>query len=231
MSPQQGIVKGDALQKISSAGFIIGAILFGIGGLLMPYAAKPTNNVQEMLKPLGEHEFRTYVSSLIVTIGFLAAMIGTAGLYRSITAAGAAWARLGFYFTLVGTALWTVSLSLDIATASSVANWLAAPAGSKEAAYTVVAAVNAVGRGVIPITWIVYWLAYAFLGIAMIHSLIYPRWLGWIGLILATIVVTVGIIQTFNARSTTLTLVFAVLMLLTALWDLVAGIWVARRAW
>jgi hypothetical protein len=228
---QQAIVKGDALQVISSAGFIIGAILFGIGGILMPYAAKPTSNVQEMLKPLGEHEFRTYVSSLLVTIGFLAAMIGIAGLYRSITSGGAAWARLGFYFTVVGTTLWTISLSLDLATASAVANWLAAPAGSKEAAYIVVASVNAVGRGVIPMTWIVYWLAIAFLGIAMVQSGVYPHWLGWVGLILATSVVALGVIQAFKARSTTLTLIFAVLMVLTALWDLVVGIWVARRAW
>ncbi len=80
-------------------------------------------------------------------------------------------------------------------------------------------------------TWIIYWLAYAFLGIAMVQSAVYPRWLGWAGLILASIVVMVGFIQAFNARSTTLTLIFAVLMLLTALWDLAAGIWVARRAW
>jgi hypothetical protein len=231
MTQQQSIVKGDALQKISSAGFIIAAILFGISGLLMPYAAKPTSNIQEMLTPLGEHEFRAQVSSLLMTIGFWAAMIGATGVYRSITTVGAAWARVGFNFVLVGTALWTVSLSLDVATASAVATWLAAPAAGKETAWSAVVALNAVGRGVIPMTWIVYWLAFAFLGIGMIGSAVYPRWFGWVGLILSNVVVAVGVIQTFTARSTTLTLVFAVLMLLTALWNLMVGIWVARRAW
>jgi len=36
MTQQQGIVKGGALQKIGSAGFIIGAALMVMTGLLMP---------------------------------------------------------------------------------------------------------------------------------------------------------------------------------------------------
>jgi hypothetical protein len=47
--PQQGIVKGDTLQKISSIAFIIGAILFGVSGLLMPNAGKSTSDLHEML--------------------------------------------------------------------------------------------------------------------------------------------------------------------------------------
>ena len=231
MTQGQGIEKGDALQKLGSAGFIIGAILFGVGGLLMPHAAKPTSDLQEMLKPLGEHQFRTYVASLLTTIGFWAALMGAAGVYRSITASGAAWARLGFYFTLIGTALWTVSFSLDVSTASAVANWLSAPMDGKDVAWGAVAALSAVGRGMIPMTWIVYWLAFAFLDIGMIGSAVYPRWLGWAGLIVSIPMIALGVVQIFTARSITLTLIFAVLMLLTALWDLVAGIWVARRAW
>jgi hypothetical protein len=231
MTQQQSIVKGDPLQKISSAGFIIGAILMMLGGLLMPYAAKPTSNIQEMLTPLGEHEFRAEVSSLLMMMGIWAMMIGAMGVYRSITAGGAAWARIGFNFILVGTGLWTASLSSDVATASAVAKWLAAPIDGKEAAWSAVAALNAVGRGSYPSTIIVYWLAFVFLGIGMIGSTVYPRWLGWVGLILSNAVIVVGVIQVFTARSTTLTLVYAVLSLLTTLWALVIGIWVARRAW
>lgn len=231
MTQPQGIVKGDALQKMSSAGFITAAILLVIGNLLMPYTTTPTSDLQEMLRPLGEHELRTEASSLIVTIGFLAMMIGVTGVYRSITAGGMAWARLGFYVLLVGTALQAVSLSLDVATASAVGKWIAAPADGKEAAWNVVVVLNAIGRGVIPITWIVYWLAFAFLGIGMIGSDVYPRWLGWTGLILAMPVIAVGILHTFTPRTTTITLAFVVFALLTNLWALAVGIWVARRAW
>jgi hypothetical protein len=65
----------------------------------------------------------------------------------------------------------------------------------------------------------------------MIRSTIYPRWLGWGGMIVGIPMIALGVVQIFTARSTTLTLIFAVLMLLTALWDLAVGIWVARRAW
>lgn len=231
MTLPQGVMKGDALQKIGSAGFIVGAILMALGGLLMPYASKSTSNEQEMLTPLGENEFRAEASSLLMMIGTWAMMMGAAGLSRSITAGGAAWSRQGFNFILVGTALWTACLSSDVATASAVAKWLAAPIDAKEAAWGVVGALNAVGRGLYPSTILVYWLAYAFLGIAMILSEVYPRWLGWAGLILSMPVIAVGVIQIFTERSTILTLGFAVLSLLTTLWALVVGIWVARRAW
>lgn len=229
MLQQQGIVRGDALQKISATGFIIGAILLVIGSLLMPYAVNATNDLREMLRPLGQNEFRTEASSLLVTIGFMGMLIGMTGVYRSITAGGATWARLGFYFLLVGTALQVVSLSLDVATAGAVSKWLAAPAGAKETAWSIVVVLNAIGRGVIPMTWIVYWLAFALLGMGMIGSAVYPRWLGWSGLILALPVITVGVIHIFTPRTITITLAYVVLALLTNLWALGVGIWVARR--
>jgi hypothetical protein len=228
---QQSLVKGDALQRISCAGFIIGAILFAASGLLMPHASSPTSDLHEMLKPLGEHEFITQLSSLLMAIGFWTALIGITGVNRSITTGGAVWAHLGFYFTLTGTILWTVSLSLDVAVASAVANWLAASTVGKDAAWMVVASLSALGRGMVPMTWIVYWLALVLVSAAMILSDAYPRWLGWTGLIVSIPMIALGVIQIFKARSIALTLIFSVLMLLTALWNLVTGIWIARKAW
>ena len=233
---QQSIAKGDALQKIGSVGFILGAILMVIGGSLMPQASTPTSNLQEMLRPLGEQLFNAQLSVLLLIVSIWATMIGVAGVYRSITASdeatsGAAWARLSFYFMLVGTVLYTVALSLDASTAVAVANWLAAPVVDKGAAYGAVAAVNAVGRGLYPVALIAYWAPFAFLSFAMLVSTVYPRSLGWTGLILGSTVIALGIMQSFTARTTTLTLIFMVLSLLTGLWGVVVGIWVARKAW
>lgn len=228
---QQGIIKGDAQQKLGSVGFLIGAILFGVSGFLMPHASNPTSDLQEMLRPLGESQFLTTLASLLAAIGFWAAMLGAAGVYRTITANGAAWARPGFYFIFAGTVLWTASWSLDVATASAVANWMSAPLDSKEATWSVVAALSAFGRGILPLTWLMYWLALALLNVAMIQSGVYPRGLGWAGLSVSIPMLALGVIQIFNARSLTLTLIFSILWLLTALWDMATGIWVARRAW
>lgn len=228
---QQATMKGDVQQKLGSIGFITGAILIGLSGLLMPHAANSTIDLPGMLQPLGEAQLRTTIAALLGMIGFWAAFSGIVGVNRSITARGAAWASLGFNFVLIGTALWTVCWVLDIDTASAVASWLAAPMASKEAAWSVVATLSAFGRGLIPATWVIYWLALALLNIAMLQSGSYPRWLGWVGLAVSIAVIALGIVQVFTPRSLTLTLIFAVLMLLTTLWKLVIGIWVARRAW
>ncbi len=230
MTQQQAIVKGDALQKISSAGFIIGAILIVIGSLLLPDAAVPSSNWQEKLKELGDQAVLFQASALLMTFGYWAVMIGTAGVYRSITAGGAAWARVGFYFLLMGTAILTVGMSLDVSYPAAIVNWLAAPTAGKAAAYSVVLAVPGFGRGLFPMGEIVIWLAFALLGIGMVYSAVYPRLLGWVGLILGITGVLLGIMQTFTGRESSFIL-YLVLVFLTILWWLVIGIWVARKAW
>ena len=231
---QQTIVKGDSLQRIGSAGFILGAILVAAGGLMMPHANTPTSDLREMLTPMGEYQYRTIIASLLGMIGFWLVLIGITGVNRSITAIetkGAVWARLGFYFTLMGTVLWTVSWAMDINTASAVANWLSAPSDGKEAAWGIVATLSAFGRGILPTTWVIYWLALVFLNVAMLQSNVYPRWLGWTGLAANVPMIALGAYQIFTPRSITLTLIFSMLMMLTTLWNLATGIWTARRAW
>ena len=231
---QQNIMKGDSLQRISSVGFIIGAILFAVGGLMMPHANAPTSDLREMLTPMDEYQYRTIIASLLGMIGFWMGLIGVTGVQHSIIASetkGAVWARLGFYFTLMGTVLWTVSWAMDMNTAHAVANWLSAPSDGKEAAWSIVATLSAFGRGILPTTWVVYWLALAFVNVAMLQSDVYPRWLGWAGLIVNVPMIALGAYQIFTPRSIILTLIFSMLMLLTTLWNLATGIWTARRAW
>jgi len=231
MVQQQGIVKGDALQKLGSIGFIVGAILLVVFNILFPRAADPSN-MQEALKNWGEQEVLTQVCALLIAVGVWAVMIGTAGVYRSISAGGAAWARLGFYGIVVGTSIWTVNMALIMATAGAAANWVAAPAAGQATAYSVAAALSAASMAVHTMNIIVFWLALVFLGIGMVLSAVYPRWMGWVGIILGIVTVAVvGIVQAFTGETSALQLIFMVLALLTTLWVLVVGIWVTRRAW
>jgi hypothetical protein len=50
-----------------------------------------------MLKPVGEHKFRTETASALVMIGFLAMMIGITGVSNSIATGGKIWAQLRLY--------------------------------------------------------------------------------------------------------------------------------------
>ena len=235
MTQQQDILKGDALQKISSAGFIIGSLFWMIGSFLLLGIVANANNMQNELKVIGEQVVSAQAGELILTLNIIALMVGMVGVYRSITANSAdanslAWVRVGFYLFLVGSVFWTLGYAIDVAVASAMANWLAASTPGKEEAYSVVAALTSMSRGTFPMTVVIYWLALIPLGIGMVCSAVYPRRLGWSGLILGIAGVALGIVQTFNGRESTFSL-FMILYPLTMLWFLVIGIWVARRAW
>jgi hypothetical protein len=231
MAQQQGVVKGDTLQKLGSAAFIIGAILLIVFNILLPRSSDPSNT-QEMLNKWGDQKGLTQLCALLLAVGIWGVMMGTAGIYRSITANGAAWARLGFYGITVGTAIWSVTFGLVAATAGAAADWLAAPAADKAAAYGVAHSVGSVSTSTFTMSILVFWLAIVFLGIGMARSYVYPRWLGWLGALLgATTVAAVGIPQFFTGETSTLQTLFAVLAVLTTLWVLIIGIWSARKAW
>ena len=155
-----------------------------------------------------------------------------AGVHRSIVASGAAWARLGFHFLVIGTTLWTLGMSLDISYSAALLNWQAAPEAGREAAHNVVVILSpaGLGRGLFPLEVAVIWMAYAFMGIGMLQSRAYPRWLGLVGLVLGLVGVPLGIAQTFTGREASLN-IFTALVFFTTLWFLAVGIWVARRAW
>jgi len=145
-------------------------------------------------------------------------MIGTSGVYQSITKDGAAWARLGFYFHLVGVALWTVGMSLDVSYPAAIVNWLEAPAANKNIAYSVVTVLSPVGfgRGLFSLDVMVNWLAFTFLGMSMVWSAAYPKWLGWIEILLGFAGLALGIMMTFTGREA-LVNVFVVFMMLNIL--------------
>jgi hypothetical protein len=232
MSQEQGIVRGDTQLRLVSAGLIVGAILMVLGRLLFP-PSLGIGNWLEMKEIVAEQAVRLQACALLIVFGYWAVMIGVVGLNHSITAAGAAWARVGLYFFLIGTAVWTiVGMSLDVSFPAAIVNSLGAPDAGKEAANSIVAVLSPLGfgRGLFPLEVIVYWLAFVFLGIGMVQSAIYPRWLGWIALILGILGVPLGIAMTFTGREAMLNL-FIVLLAVTTLWFLVVGIWVARRAW
>src|SRR5215217_2779307 len=97
MSQEQGVVRGNLHQKLSGVGFITGAVLIIFGSVMLPRAAD-LSDVQAMQKAYGEQATLLQACALLLTFGFWAVMIGTAGVHQSGIKDGAAWAHLGFYF-------------------------------------------------------------------------------------------------------------------------------------
>lgn len=231
MSQEQGTIKGDAHQKVSGIGFVVGAVLIIIGSLLLPRASD-LSDVQAMQKAYSEQATLLQGCALLLTFGFWAVMIGTSGIYQSIRLDGAVWARLGFYFHLVGVALWTVGMTLDVSYPAAIINWLEAPTASKDIAYSVVTVLSPAGfgRGTFPLNVIVNWLAFTLFGIGMVRSTVYPRWIGWGGLLLGIMGLVLGIIMTFTGREALIN-IFVIFMMLNLFWWSTCGIWIIRKVW
>lgn len=232
MTQQVGIIKDDPLQKLCSAGFILGAVMLTIGTIWV--AGIDLSNPMQAQERLHEQIVTFQAVSLLMTFGWWAVMTGAAGIYHSITTGGAAWARLGFYFMIMGTTLWTLGMSLDLTYSVLIANWIAAPEASKELAHNILITLfppgAGFGRGLFPMNVMCNWLAFTFLGTGMLRSAIYPKWLGLIGLTLGATGVLMGIVMTFIGREAIFNL-FTVLAFLTIVWVLLCGLWVARKAW
>lgn len=131
MSLQADISRNIPFQKLSSAGFTIGAIFTMIGMLWV--ASIDLSDPLQAQGRLRDQIVTLQAISLLMTFGWWAVMIGAAGVHHSITASGAEWARLGFYFLIIGTTLWTLGMSLDVTYSVLIANWMTAP---REAIFT-----------------------------------------------------------------------------------------------
>ncbi len=226
---QQGITKGDVLQRLGGIAFIIGGVLTIVFGPLFPRADDPANT-QQVLTKLAENEGLSTIVYLGLAVGIWALMIGVVAVYRSISTGGAAaWVRLGFYGVIVGTTVFTVSTAVGWATTGA-----AAVSGGTELgtpAYSTAAALGMLNNSIWSMTLIVYWLAMAFLGIGMALSTVYPKWMGWVLLILGVLIVAVpGIPQAVGGPSQALGIITGVLLGLASIWAIVVGIWVTRRA-
>ena len=171
-------------------------------------------------------------AELFIAIGSLGIMMGAAGVYRSINARGAAWVRLGFYGIIVGTAIGVISSGIMTNMTKTYASWLGAPDANKASMFTASIAVTMVCAAVNAVYHIVQWTGIALLGIGMVRSQVYPRWLGRGGAALGVLTVAiVGIPQFLSGLTDTIQTSFAVLATLTFVWALMLGIWVARKAW
>jgi hypothetical protein len=174
-----------------------------------------------VLVRLADNETFSRIVFLGLAVGIWSLMIGTAGLYRFIsTGAGAAWARLGFYGVVVGTTLFTMWAAIGWAEVG------AAVAGNTDVALTL----YALALAYLYMFIIVYWLALVFIGIGIVASDVYPRWLGWILIPLGAATAAVsGVGQALNGITLTSDLIFAALATLTTMWALVIGVIILRR--
>lgn len=229
---QQGIAKGDVLQRIAGIALIVGAIVMAVFNGLLPRADDPSQ-VQQVLTKLGENETFSQIVFLALAFGMLLVLGGIVGIYRSLsTGAASAWARLGFYAAVVATATLVMVFATGWAVAGAAANWAAAPAVGQATAYSVAASLHAANMATFSMAIVVNWAAVILVGIAISLSTVYPRWMGWIAIVLGVVTIpAIGVPQAIAGPSQTIDLLFLIFSGLTLLWTLVMGVLITRKAW
>ena len=226
--------KGDVLQKIAGVSLILGAILTGAFNAIFPRVSDP-DNVRSVLTKLGENDTVAQIASVGIALGIWLILAGIAGVYRSIsTGAAAPWARLGFYAFIVAAATWTASFAITLGQAGAAAELLDKSAtGDLEGAtvaFGVGATLYTAATSFFAMAVFVNWTAIILLGIALSLNTLYPKWLGWIAIILGVVTIpAVGIPLAFDGLTQTVDTTFMILAGLTTLWTLVLGIWITRR--
>ena len=231
MQSVHAISKGDVLQRITGIAFVVGAIATLVGNILFPHAADPAD-VTNRIAEVGGDETRTLIASLTIIAGLWALLLGVAGIYRSVTSARAApWARLGFYMVLVGTTIATVSFGAILGSLDSDASWVTAGSVVGTTDYAIAASLLELGNEMFNLTIMSLWLGFLVVGVAMVLSGAYPKWLGWVLVVIATVVMAIGIPRFFTDLTESGELIFAIPAGLTSIWAVVMGIWVVRNAW
>lgn len=229
---QQGIAKGDVLQRIAGIALIVGAIVTAVFNGLYPRVSDPSD-VRAVLTKLAENETLTQAIQLGVVVGLWLILGGIVGIYRSLsTGAASAWARLGFYAAVVATATWVIVLAIGWAQAGAAANWVAAPAAGQATAYSIAASLYAVNMATFSMAIVVDWAGVILLGIAISLSTLYPKWMGWIAIVLGVVTIpAIGVPQAIAGPSQTIDLLFLIFSGLTLAWTLVMGVLITRKAW
>ena len=220
-----------ALIRIGALSAIAGAIIFMIANIAHPRSP----NIE-----VTRAQIETVAASsiwmsdhLVLFFSGLLLLVGLVAIQRSIPSGpGAAWAQLGSLAAVVSTSVWAVLMALDGITSKVIHNaWAAAPKAQKAAALRVAEMMEEIDIGIFSIYIILFFgLTFLLYGLAVAMSESYPKWLGWVAVVLALASLIVGIVQAFTGLSVLVTnTLFASFSSLLTLWVLIMGILTWRK--
>ena len=219
------------LLRIGAVLAIVGAIAYFIGNTLTG-SANPFDTAALLQEAA---ESTTSVGGrLLEFVGYALVVGALVALYRSITEApGAALAQLGFASALVALAAFVVWLGIQgIATKEVAEAWVNTLAEEKAAAFRVAEALQHIVVGVVGLGSMLFGTAILLYGLAVALSNIYPRWLGWVAVVVGLGAAVAGLLLFLIGASggNALLIPFALFSILSILWVLVMGVLMWRRA-
>lgn len=214
------------LIRIGSVSAIIGAVLFMIANIL--HSRSPNIEItQAQIEALAASDIWLTDHLVLLVSGLL--LGGLVALRKSIPGQpGAAWAEFGYVSALVSTGVWVVLIGLDGIASKVVHDAYAAAPGAGNLA--IAEMMEEIDIGLFSTFIIVFFgvtlLLYG-LGVALSNN--FPRWLGWVAVVLATASLVTGFVRAYTGLSILATsMLFASFSSFLTLWLLIMGVLIWR---
>jgi len=216
------------LIRIGAVSAIIGAVLFMVANIL--HARSPNIEItQAQIEAVAASDI-WLTDHLVLLVSGLLLLGGLVALRKSISGQpGAAWAEFGYVSALVSTGLWVVLIALDGITSKVVHDAYAAAPGAGTLA--IAEMMEEIDIGLFS-TFIIVFFGVTLLlyGLGVAFSDNYPRWLGWVAVVLATASLITGFVQAYTGLSVLVTsMLFSSFSSFLTLWLLTMGVLMWRR--
>lgn len=185
---------------------IAGSVIFMIANVLHP-RSPDIESTPAQIETVAQSALwlSDHLALLLGGIMLLAGFIALKHLISSGT--GSVWAKLGYPMAVVSTAVWTVLMAVD-GIASKVVHdaWLVAPIAEKAMALRAAEIMEEIDISIFSAYIVVFFGVTFFLyACAVATSGVFPKWLGWIGALLAAAGFTVGMAQAYYGLSVLIT--------------------------
>ena len=218
----------DVLQRLTSVALIVGGILTLVANAIYPRASDAAGLMSDVVA-YSENEVVVRLGALSWAVGMWVLVAGLTNTHHFIRfGAGAAWARLGFYQLVIGSATMTVSAALALGALEAAITWGAAPV---DQTFSIAGSLYLASSWTFDLSIIAFWTALLIVAIAWTRTDAYPRWGSWSPLVLGLGAVAMGWTRLFVNPGPTLEIVFAITIGLTSIWAIAVGGWAVRKAW
>ena len=217
--------------RIGAAAGVIGALVFIAGNLLHARSAD-IDDYAEQIKAVAASGI-WITDHLLLLVGGIVIGVFLIALHRTMTDGWAgALSRLGYFGTVASTAVLTVLIGVDGIASKAVNNaWAAAPASEKAVALRIAVALEEVDVGIFSL-WIIlfFGLTFVVFGLAIAISSSFPKWLGWIAVVLGLIALVYGFYQSYIGLTVVgLTFIFSITASLLTIWVLIMAVLLGRK--
>ena len=215
-------------QRLTALPLVAGAVIGAVGNALHPHVAV---SMTSKLQAIAGNEAWVALH-LTILVAILLVIGGLVGLARLLDGGpGGALARIGIAAALVGGALATVSTSIDgFAMKPLALGWAAASTSDATAVLGLAGAVQVVGFAIWSMAILVlFGVAFACFGAALVQSKQFPAWLGWMGIAAGAGSAIAALLQIANTGEVQAaeTLFFASSLLVT-MWAFAVGVFTWR---